>query len=379
MTVHKAKGLEFDVVVLPHLDTELIRWPPFVTRRDDAGSAPTRVCHYRNQTLQQLLPAELQAAFRQTEARQLREAMCLLYVALTRAVHALHILVAPNPKRPKTYAAIVRSALAGGIPTSADSLLYETGDVDWSRRLLPAGSPAATARDPARSVRPLRLAPMADGRRRGREFLAPSHHRPHRSLRITDVIRATDTWNLERGSLLHSWFEQVNWLDDGIPDDAELLRTARRLGLHGPFVADCRANFQSLLQQPMIRDLLSRATYLRNAESQFPPGVVDLSCDARVAAERRFDLPVDEGLLSGSVDRLVLFERKGRPVAADILDFKSDALRQDTGVEGLVERYRDQLAAYARAVSAMYSLPPSHVVTRLILLGGPAVVAVRHG
>jgi ATP-dependent exoDNAse (exonuclease V) beta subunit len=380
MTVHKAKGLEFDVVVLPHLDTDLVRWPPFVTRRDDAGSAPTRVCHYRNQAIQQLLPSELQTAFRQTQARQLREAMCLLYVAITRAVHALHMLVAPNPKRQKTYATIVRSALAPGQPTSAGSLLYETGDVDWTRRLPAAASHATDARGASgRSTGALRLAPMPDGRRRSREFLAPSHHRPHRALRISDVIRATDSRNLERGSLLHGWFEHVGWLDEGVPDDAHLLRIARRLGLHGRFVADCLAEFQALLQQSVIRNLLSRGSYLRDAASQFAPGVLDTSCACQVVAERRFDLPMDGGLMSGSIDRLVLFERGAKPVAADILDFKSDALRSDAGAQGLVERYRDQLAAYAQAVSAMYSLPRAHVLTRLILLDGPSAVTVQHG
>lgn len=377
MTVHKAKGLEFDVVVLPHLDVDLKRWPPFVTRRDDAGSGPTRVCHYRNQTIQQLLPAELREAFRQTDARQLREAMCLLYVALTRAVHALHILVAPNPKRQKTYAAIVRSALAPGKPTPAQGVLYERGDVNWQRQLpAPALSKPAARASAGPAAEPLRLAPMPDGRRRGREFVAPSQHRSRRALRITDVIRATDSRNLERGSLLHGWFEHVGWLDEGAPDDAASLRIARRLGLHGPFVAECLAEFRSLLQQPVLRDLLSRGTYVRDAESLFPPGVIDTSCDFRAHAERRFDLPWDQGVISGSIDRLVLFTRRGRPVAADILDFKSDALRSDTGVNGLVERYRDQLAAYARAVAVMFDLPASCVVTRLVLLNGPAVVGV---
>jgi ATP-dependent exoDNAse (exonuclease V) beta subunit len=151
---------------------------------------------------------------------------------------------------------------------------------------------------------------------------------------------------------------------------------ARRLGVDGSLVDDCRSEFDALLQEPAIRRLLSRSPYLRDAEALFPPGLIDTACEPRVAAELRFDLPTDEGVVSGSIDRLVLFEKTGRPIAADILDFKSDAVRSDSGVEGLVERYRDQLVAYARAVSVMYSLPASHVATRLVLLSVPAVVSV---
>lgn len=380
MTVHKAKGLEFDLVVLPQLDTDLMRTPQFVTRQDDAGAAPTRVCRYRNQTIQQLLPDDLRTAFRQTSARQVREAMCVLYVALTRAVHALHILIAPNPKRQKTYAAIVRAALAPGRPTSAGAILYECGDAHWYRRhTTPPGGPAAVSpvADPIEPPPPgLRLAPMPDGRRRGRAFVAPSHHAPRRPLAITDVIRATDSRALERGSLLHAWFEQLSWLDGAVPSDESLLRIARRSGCEENWSKDCLGEFRDLIGTPVISDLFNRSRYLRAAESLYPAGLIDTSCEVRVLNERRFDFPSADGIVSGSIDRLVIFQRGGRPIAADILDFKSDALPGDpaAAVILLVERYRDQLAAYAAAVSAMYQIPPAHIRTRLVLLAGPRIV-----
>ncbi len=384
MTVHKAKGLEFDVVVLPQLDTDLTRTPQFVTRQDDAGAAPTRVCRYRGQSIQKLLPEDLQTAFRQTAERQVREAMCVLYVALTRAVHALHILVAPNPKRSKTYAAIVRAALAPGRPTSADAVLYECGDPQWFRQLsLPhaptTADPSPQPASPDAAALQLRLAPMPDGRQRGRPFLAPSHHAPLRCLTINDAIRSTDSRALERGSLLHAWFEHIQWLDDAFPAEEALMPIAGRLGFSGDWIADCLQEFRGLLKASLIGDLFHRQRYLRAAGSLFPPGLIDTACEVSVNCERRFDYPAADGILAGSIDRLVVFHRSGRPVAADILDFKSDSIwgDLDSASRLLADRYRDQLSAYREAVAAMYSLPRDRIAARLVVLAGPAVIDIN--
>ena len=65
MTLHSAKGLEFDVVVLPELDSRFSpRVPKFVTWSADPAQPPQRVCRYVNEALQSILPAEVQAAFR---------------------------------------------------------------------------------------------------------------------------------------------------------------------------------------------------------------------------------------------------------------------------------------------------------------------------
>jgi ATP-dependent exoDNAse (exonuclease V) beta subunit len=77
----------------------------------------------------------------------------------------------------------------------------------------------------------------------------------------------------------------------------------------------------------------------------------------------------------------VLIRRGGRTVAADVIDFKSDALVGDpeTARARLAEQYAGQLDCYARAVSQIHELPRRAIVTRLVLLATQQVIVVPPG
>ncbi len=126
MTVHQAKGLEFDMVVLPELDGRLKGKPPELAVGRPRPIDPVEVvCRLANDSVRALLPEKFQKIFEIWPREAIGESLCLLYVALTRAVHALHIVVAPTtltksggkpPAFPKTFAGILRSALVEGQP-----------------------------------------------------------------------------------------------------------------------------------------------------------------------------------------------------------------------------------------------------------------------
>lgn len=90
MTMHRAKGLEFEYVLLPELDQKLIRNVPpgMLTWQEPDGTY--RVTPYMSEEHQQVDP-RFSAADLEMRKAETAEALCLMYVALTRAVSELHL------------------------------------------------------------------------------------------------------------------------------------------------------------------------------------------------------------------------------------------------------------------------------------------------
>src|SRR6185312_15389766 len=124
MTIHGAKGLEFDHVLVPCLDRErnrgrepLLRWldlPRTEDERSDLIMAPAPV-------IGDEAPGEVTAFLKRlTALRAANEQVRLLYVAATRAKRSLHLYAAPAPRadglvvpRQRTLLATFWPALAG--------------------------------------------------------------------------------------------------------------------------------------------------------------------------------------------------------------------------------------------------------------------------
>lgn len=141
MTVHQSKGLEFDIVVLPELDKQLRgQNPRFVVGRKDPTSPIEAICRYTNQDEQQLLPENFRKMFEGHKEAVFIESLCILYVALTRAIHAVHMIISPGKsnekKLPATFAGVIRGALCPKAPAKGETTLFELGDPDWSAKTL---------------------------------------------------------------------------------------------------------------------------------------------------------------------------------------------------------------------------------------------------
>ena len=116
MTVHAAKGLEFDAVVLPELHGPLTsnQWT-FLSSRPDARERMKIVTLNPGKHIARL-DAGLWRLFETQVARAVEEALCVVYVGMTRAKHRLEMLVPAPAKsgRGLTPAAVVCAALAEG-------------------------------------------------------------------------------------------------------------------------------------------------------------------------------------------------------------------------------------------------------------------------
>jgi len=400
MTVHQSKGLEFDVVVLPEIDGQLFQSPQAAFTSEKAGEAPDRVCVWSKKSLRPLLPDSLQKAFEDTISRQVAESLCVFYVALTRAKNAMHLLCPPimGDKLPKSYAGLLLAALAGGNQAPPSTTLYKTGDPEWFTGLPHMLIAETQPRTASKATIPqVRLSPMHDGRRRGLRRRAPSRHDETRLYlpEVTSAIARREPVDDEavavprkgppavdartRGTVMHAWFECFEWLggSESVPDESLLRKRSLELSVPDAIVNLLLPDFLKMLKQPDIRKTFEPTTgggapSFDMHKNQLTSGELHL----KVERERTFVLLHNGELVQGTIDRLVLLYNNGRPVAADVVDFKTDRFVGDRGrwIEGKRRHYGPQLAEYRFAVSHCFGIPSENISTRLLLLEAQAIV-----
>ncbi|MFA4943323.1 MAG: UvrD-helicase domain-containing protein [Lentisphaeria bacterium] len=366
MTIHHSKGLGFDLVLLPLEETEkgiatlqdelligetigaagpevawLLRNPGFLADLEDAGP--------------------LQAALHEAQAAKSFEALCTLYVALTRAKQELAIILDRPPQNSQAVrlATLVRNALPatpadGATPAPPPGLAlpanftcrHFTGAAAWFER---AAAPAAAAPEPPPPPPPT---------------LAPPRPRHPRRLPSAAEARELDAALLFRpaapaaaggklfGSALHQLFQELEWPETE-PAEAVIARwRARQPAIPPEIAAAGAAQFRQNLADPAIRAALARPA---------APGVT-------LWRERSFDLILDGAWVTGTFDRAVIeTDATGRPQHATLLDFKSDRVADSaTALAAAAATYAPQLRLYRGALAALLGLPPAAIHTALL-------------
>lgn len=370
MTVHQAKGLEFDIVVLPELDVRLIgQAPDIVIDRPGATLPVEKVCRYASKELLPLLPPSFQKMHLDMRSRTASETLCVAYVAATRAVHALQMIISPSKKSEKqfpcTVAGLLRAALVGTQQVAPEQVLYEVGDAQWIKKELAARCSIASPAEEELSTKEKReivLAPPSKQVLRGRKRSTPSSLEGGGRTNLRDLFRRDRTGAAARGTLLHAWFEQIEWLEESLPDEETLRTIGTNLLAPAELIEKALVDFFQCLNMPNVKKQLSRSAYHTS--------------DLEVLNEHAFLVSDSDGLLRGSIDRLVLLRDDGKPSAADIIDFKSDKVSGDMAgwLHTKTDFYRPQLEAYRRAVALMYRLPPETITARLAFIEIDTVV-----
>ena len=388
MTVHQAKGLQFEIVVLPELDMTLTgQTPPMVFDRPGPTEDIRRVCRYVGKDLRPLLSKSFNRMFDEHRRLEVEESLCVLYVALTRAIHGLEMIIDPSKSNEKTLptssAGVLRSALSDGAKAEPESVLYEHGNAAWKKGTsLISLDRLAESRD--KSVMSPFLTRLGKGgarASRGLERASPSGLEGGPKIDLGHRLRLDTGRGLDWGTAMHACFEQIGWLEDGLPEDAALERRILSLGLRNVDVHKVIERFHKALDEPEIRAALSRATYQRPAGGEIKSAVHAAPHLAAprwtVSQERPFAVLDGETILRGSIDRLVVLYDGDRPLGADVIDFKTDAVgRDDDALQTAVDTYRPQLAAYRRAVVSLFGLQPDQVSSHLMFVGAGLVVDV---
>ncbi len=315
MTVHAAKGLDFDMVVLPDLEGTAL-----ASRRDKS------VCLHTGEDSEvewglelpnrEICEADetLRSAYEDDLAEDCYENLCRYYVATTRARRGLYLLSTRQSEttKRKDFNRLMHDTLR----REEDEFLL--GNPLWheEKRVLstPSNPPVMEGFKPA--TKPGVLAPDA-----------PSHQPG--LLRDASYIFSGDG-SKALGSEVHRILAGVSWLEEGVPSLKDFSPDAARI---------C----SSFLATPAASEIFSR-----------PSG------ECFLWREKAFEVLFEEKWISGAFDRVVLsLDASGVPQSAQIIDFKTDR-------EQLGTRHDAQMSRYRRSLGILTGLSEEKISVRLV-------------
>jgi len=325
MTIHKAKGLTFDITIVPDLEGNRLdqaRNEALHTQRKNDGEAdwildlPSKdICAQDDSLMLAVAEARSEACY---------ENLCKLYVALTRSSHGLYVITA-KPGSSNNYAQLLSSTLAKGEDksfgdgSSPATVIFESGDFDWVQ-----AKPVAEARPPAKLEHV--------EAKRGHVRLARRGASVHGSvvLSVTQLFAAGGADAISFGLAVHKVFEQIEWADDTTLAKLEALREAMPEAVDE--VARCLAD------ETVAKHLAK------------PEG------DVQFWRERVFDVVIENEMISGVFDRVHLFADR-----AEIIDFKSDRVGDEASLKQAAEKHAPQMATYRQALAKLTGLAESTI------------------
>ncbi len=364
MTIHKSKGLEFDIVIPAGLGKDSMdkrRGSEWLVEQEDGQT---------NWVLQNPLKvyaetdSVLRGHQRRVRAVTAFESLCLLYVAMTRAKRALYLITPPPPKKPGALnpAAFLRSQLGTEemdrleLDHESAGILWQEGGSDWFEQFgerAPAAPPPA---EPSPLLAELLRENQPRQRRRtpsGEEdFTLPGHVllSPQRDL------------GRQLGSRVHELLAEVEWWTAGAPLEP----------LHA------RWNARGLIQEnddavKLALDLVLPALN----DPALAAAFVQPVAGARLWREKAFDFIDEGGWVSGVFDRVILdIAADGTVTHARLIDFKTDEIGDEAVLEKKCQGYAPQLALYRRAVARLARLPVGQIDCHLLFLRARRLVQV---
>lgn len=339
LTLHAAKGLQFDAVFLMDLDGPLASHPPSLladvggAKADDPTAPPTRISLPGSKGVRDCCPA-LSAMHERWRKQAVYEELCLLYVGMTRAKAHLEMFVRSSEK------GLGAVAWAG---LGASDGRWQSGDTGWLGECKAGGTPEREA-GPAWA----RPASVSARQTRPEEPWRIATVRPSEAGAAPGVgwLLSTEAGTADLGTEVHRLLEAVEWIEDAEPDPREWVADA------GPLTEEAARRIGEALESGGLAGVLSRSAM----ERRWGPGL-DLSVVRERAISVAMGVDGRPVLVRGRIDRLVLGWSGGRVVRCLIVDFK-------TGRSA--EPGERQLELYRRAVSASLGVPMECVEAELV-------------
>lgn len=301
MTIHKSKGLGFDIVIMPELsDSKEVSAGKYdVCRIENEDREVELIMQTPKQWVRQALPV-LAKAESEWLATQAYENFCILYVAMTRAKRALYIqMPEATGKSKESFSEWLRRACGGDEP------IYSKGDPEWYLDEEIAANNVDTAPE-------VELPPLAKERARGKA-----------SKDVKGALSAERIEALALGTAVHELCEAIEWLKPGEMPELPDTDAGRRL--------------RASLQEADVRAVFTQ-----------PSG------DVTLYREQAVEVELDGKWISGVIDRLHVHREGAKISRIEVIDFKCE------GLPGKVD-HGDQLTVYHQAIAKIFDVPEGMV------------------
>lgn len=412
MTIHSSKGLQFDAVVLPELDLSLTdKNPQFLVGypQDDVLQAITLVMPWIKQNLRHHLFTEnspFLKAMELNERERIGESFSTLYVAMTRAIYAMYLFVPPQKKTSsvnKVYQ-LLTLALAETECSQPETILASNGDPEWFLKTgkmnsitladIPNEIESSKQNSPIfpnhKELEPKiqhKIQPIIfkSDLQSSRNLIrrAPSNIEDRRMVDLGKKLDFSQQ-NTVNGTILHSWYEKIAWMENSLPSDEELIAVARPYGLNKERLERLLKSFHNSLKAPKIERVLHWTSYIpmlrdkviksgvlaeekipRTALRKDPSDPNEIRWE--VYREKELAIRTESELLLGTLDRLILLQNDFQVFWADCMDYKTTRKVSNPDIlEEKVKSHRPQMMDYRKMLHLHYRIPENQISTHLI-------------
>ncbi len=309
MTVHKAKGLGFDVVFLPEISAEKVPNLKYLKVLQGEKWVLDKVPTWARTAIPELAGAE-----ETWSQKQKYEAMCKVYVALTRAKRGLYVYMDFRKKALEEGHPCVANWISKALALDlTEECQFQEGNPDWHEAL-------PFIQEKSEELTGHSLGEAVIRRRRSTPSGEKGAVTYKRDFSGADPRRF--------GTQVHAAFERISWV-----------------GEEPLTFSDEAAPVKGILEKSFGAEGIRRI-FTKPSE------------DTQLYREQRLEAIVEKSWMSGVIDRLHVHPGAGgEAVSVDVIDFKTDQVKTS---RELRERYTQQMAAYRKALRQIYPSAEIH-------------------
>jgi ATP-dependent exoDNAse (exonuclease V) beta subunit len=346
MTVHQAKGLEFDTVIIPHLaggarssDHDLLIWTEIP---EEGGSSRLSIAA---QPPKRVKDPRYEAVNKEIQQRELHELKRLFYVACTRAKNALYVIGNANANKKGDGLHKPGSATFLGLIWSVVEDEYRSA---LRRRVVAPNQHSANGQNAVKTILNRLPAGWQPPRLERSVHWEPGLQRATASVRKITYEWVSDT-SRHVGTVVHEFLKRVAQSAPAAWDDNRL----------GAISGTVRSELLRLgvppAETPKAESQVLRAitNTLRSARGRWI-----LQQHAEACSEAPLTGRIQDQLVNGAIDRMFRDEQ-GRLWIIDYKTSEHQGSRLERFLNEEQRRYRPQLESYALLMSRMVSGPIS--------------------